>query len=72
MTFTVVVTRDEAEAVFNATVPALPGCHTWGETEAEAYANASEAIKAYLEAAVHRDGIVTPGSAPTPGQRSIV
>jgi predicted RNase H-like HicB family nuclease len=50
MKFTVVVTRDEEEPVFNATVPALPGCHTWGETEEEAYRNAEEAIQAYLEA----------------------
>lgn len=49
MTYTVVLTRDDEEDVFNATVPALPGCHTWGDTEDEAYANAIEAIRAYLE-----------------------
>ncbi|MCY3020826.1 MAG: type II toxin-antitoxin system HicB family antitoxin [Planctomycetota bacterium] len=50
MTYTVVLTEDEDEPVFNATVPALPGCHTWGATEEEAYRNAQEAIQAYLEA----------------------
>ena len=52
MTFTVVLTQDEEDAaVYNATVPALPGCHTWGDTEEMAYKNAKEAIEAYLEAA---------------------
>lgn len=50
MTFTVILTQDEDEPVFNATVPALPGCHSWGDTEEEAYRNAEEAIRAYLDA----------------------
>ncbi len=32
-----------------ADVPALPGCHTQGETVAETIANAQEAITAYIE-----------------------
>lgn len=31
-----------------ASVPALPGCHTQGETRAEAIANAEEAIRGWL------------------------
>lgn len=51
MKFTVVVTEDpEEEGIFNASVPALPGCHTWGATIKEAIANARDAIVTYLEA----------------------
>jgi len=46
--FTVVLTRDFEDGGFNAEVPALAGCRTFGETKAEAYANAREAIAAYL------------------------
>lgn len=46
--FTVVVTRDLEDGGFNATVPALPGCRTFGETQHQAYQNALEAIDAYL------------------------
>jgi predicted RNase H-like HicB family nuclease len=46
--FTVVLTKDLEDGGFNAVVPALPGCRTFGETKAEAYANALEAIAAYL------------------------
>jgi len=35
-----------------AFVPALPGCHTQGETLAEAEVNAKEAIEVYLESLV--------------------
>jgi len=59
MTFTVVLTQDEEESVYNATVPALPGCHTWGETQEAAYENAKGAIQAYLEAAV-KEGLPIP------------
>jgi predicted RNase H-like HicB family nuclease len=59
MTFTVVLTRDEEEAVYNATMPALPGCHTWGSTEEEAYRNAREVIQGYLEAAA-KEGLMVP------------
>lgn len=33
---------------FHASCPALKGCHTWGNTEAEALANAREAIELYV------------------------
>lgn len=44
-----VLTEDLEDGGFVASVPALPGCHTSGETEEEAYNNALEAIQAYLE-----------------------
>ncbi len=37
---------------FFATVPALPGCHTQGETLEEAQRNIKEAIELYLESLV--------------------
>jgi len=51
MTFTIVLTRDEDDPkIYNASVPALPGCHTWGHSKREAYKHAAEAIAVYLEA----------------------
>lgn len=53
MKFTVVVTEDLEDGGFNAVVPALPGCRTFGETKQEAYKNSLEAIDAYLESLAH-------------------
>ena len=41
-----------AEGGFVASAPALPGCHTQGETIAEAEDNIKEAIALYLESLV--------------------
>lgn len=46
--YTVILEREE-DGGFHAFVPALKGCHTQGESEAEALANVQEAISAYLE-----------------------
>ena len=46
-TYRVIVEPDENNT-FHAFVPALPGCHTWGETFDEARRNARDAIDAYL------------------------
>jgi antitoxin HicB len=40
----------EKERGYLAHFPALPGCHTWGETYEEAVKNAEEALVGYLEA----------------------
>ena len=48
MKFVVVLEKAE-EGGFNATVPALDGCFTEGDTEEEALKNAKEAILCYLE-----------------------
>lgn len=37
------------EGGYIVTVPALPGCHTQGETYEEALANAEEAIQGFIE-----------------------
>ncbi|HEY3323709.1 MAG TPA: type II toxin-antitoxin system HicB family antitoxin [Planctomycetota bacterium] len=52
--YTIVVTRDleDPRGVYNATVPAIRGCHTWGFTRAEAFKNAREAIQCCLDAMI--------------------
>ncbi|MFY8000020.1 MAG: type II toxin-antitoxin system HicB family antitoxin [Candidatus Kapaibacteriota bacterium] len=44
-----IVLEPAEEGGFTVSVPALDGCFTEGETEAEALANAKEAIICYLE-----------------------
>ena len=46
--YTVVVEPAE-EGGFVVTCPALPGCHSQGETYEEVMANIADAIKLYLE-----------------------
>ena len=46
--YTVILEREE-DGGFHVFVPALRGCHTQGNTETEALANAEEAIAIYLE-----------------------
>ena len=48
--FTVVMTHDPEGRCYSASVPALPGCHTWGRTRKLAFENALDAIHTYLEA----------------------
>jgi predicted RNase H-like HicB family nuclease len=38
------------EGGYLACFPALPGCHTWGDTFEEAVKNADEVLTGYLEA----------------------
>jgi predicted RNase H-like HicB family nuclease len=47
---TYAVTLIESEEGFAVSVPGLPGCHSQGQTEAEALANIVDAIREYLEA----------------------
>lgn len=44
-----VVLIPEAEGGFSVSVPALPGCHTQGETVEEAVEMAKDAIEGYIE-----------------------
>ena len=46
MKYTVVI--EESDEGFAVSVPGLPGCHSQGETEAEALVNITEAIREYL------------------------
>lgn len=50
MEFVVVLERDE-DGVWAASVPALPGCFSQGDSTEEALRNVKEAIEAYLETA---------------------
>jgi predicted RNase H-like HicB family nuclease len=51
--FTVVIEPDEER--FHAYVPALPGCHTFGDTLDEARANIAEAVQVHVES-MQQDG----------------
>jgi antitoxin HicB len=55
--FTVVIEPDEER--FHAYVPALPGCHTFGDTLDEARANIVEAIQVHVES-MQQDGELVP------------
>lgn len=51
------IVRPEPEAGgFSASVPALPGCHTQGETLEEVRANLCEAVEGWL-ADAHEEGV---------------
>lgn len=52
--YTVLFTPDEESGGFSVEVPALPGCHTQGETLEEAKKNAQEAIELTLETLAER------------------
>ena len=58
--YTVVLTPEPDGSAFNVTVPALPGCFTWGATVEEALAMARDAIATYLEG---EDDVPMDGSA---------
>lgn len=47
MKYTVLI--EESDEGFAVSVPGLPGCHSQGNTEAEALANITDAIREYLE-----------------------
>ena len=53
MKFTITITRDE-DGVYIAECPAIPGCVSQGETDAEAQANIEDAIKECLEVRAER------------------
>lgn len=57
--YTVLFTPDEESGGFTVEVPALPGCHTQGDTLEEAKRMAKEAIELYLETLADR-GILAP------------
>ena len=47
-TYTIVIDPEPDGSAYNVSVPALPGCFTWGETVEEAIAMAKDAIALYL------------------------
>lgn len=48
MTFRAVLEFDPETKSFSAVCPELPGCASFGDTEAEAQRNIEEAIRLYL------------------------
>ena len=63
--YTIVLTK-EPRGSYSVSVPALPGCFTWGSTREEAVTNAKEAIQAYLEScALAGDPLPTEDVAPS-------
>jgi predicted RNase H-like HicB family nuclease len=58
LTYHVVAIREE-DGRYSVSVPALPGCHTWGHNLAEALDMAQDAITLYLEC-VREDGEIPP------------
>ncbi len=55
------------DGAFSVEVPDLDGCFTWGETVAEALANAREAISLWLQEAAAGSGVVpAPSAVDTP------
>jgi predicted RNase H-like HicB family nuclease len=48
-TFCVILEPDEEAGGFAVHVPALPGCHTQGDTRDEAIAMAQDAVTGYVE-----------------------
>jgi predicted RNase H-like HicB family nuclease len=51
--------QPEPEGGFTVTVPALPGCVTWGETYEHAIAMSREAIEGYIEV-LEEEGLPIP------------
>lgn len=60
MKFRIVIEPDE-DGVFVASCPSLPGCHSQGQTRAEARANIQEAIELYLESLREHGEPIPPG-----------
>ncbi len=53
-----ILLRKEPEGGFTATVPALPGCITYGEDIDEAIAMSKEAIELYIEELQERGEVI--------------
>ena len=54
-----IVLEKEVEGGYTVFIPALPGCHTQGDTIEEALSNAKEAIGCYIES-LKKDGLPIP------------
>ena len=56
VTLTAIVQAEPESGGYSAFIPALPGCHTQGETLDEVRANLREAAEGWL-AVAHEDGL---------------
>jgi predicted RNase H-like HicB family nuclease len=50
LTYTLTIESHPEDGGYLAYFPALPGCHTWGESYEQAVRNAEEVLVGYLEA----------------------
>jgi antitoxin HicB len=50
LTYSLAIEFHQDEGGYLAYFPALPGCHTWGDSYEQAVKNAEEALLGYLEA----------------------
>ena len=62
MLFKVVLKPDPEDGGFNISCPALPGCHSQGDTEDEAIENIKDAILGCIEALNQRAQVRSPDS----------
>jgi predicted RNase H-like HicB family nuclease len=62
---TAIVPREADAGGYSASIPALPGCHTQGETLDEVRANLREAAEGWL-AVAHEDAVTRDAAAETP------
>ncbi len=66
MKLKVVLQKDKESGGYVVSCPALPGCHSQGDTKKEALSNIREAIEGWLDVAAHR------GLKGEPGGRQVV
>jgi predicted RNase H-like HicB family nuclease len=65
VTLTAIVRPEPDAGGYSASIPALPGCHTQGETLEEVRANLREAAEGWL-AVAHDDALAHDGAAEAP------
>jgi predicted RNase H-like HicB family nuclease len=65
ITLTAIIRPEPAAGGYSATIPALPGCHTQGETLDEVRANLREAAEGWL-AVAHDDALARNAAAGAP------
>ena len=65
VTLTGIVKREPDAGGYSASIPALPGCHTQGETLDEVRANLREAAEGWL-AVAHDDALARHGGGTAP------
>jgi predicted RNase H-like HicB family nuclease len=65
VTLTAIVRPESEAGGYSASIPALPGCHTQGETLDEVRANLREAAEGWL-AVAHDDGLAREAAGTAP------
>jgi len=62
----------EPEGGYTVTVPALPGCVTWGRNYAEAVEKARECSEGFLEALSEAGEPIPPAETPSPPADALI